>query len=405
MPIQLTLKFHLTINSSSRFSWFLIGLFCLCFTQNFAQSREELETERYRIIRHIEQTEKNLKTIRSDKKSSLAILENLETQISDKEKLIETIRQERALIDDDINTINTQKEANISELETLTLAYGKLAFLNYKNKLIKSKWSLILDAESLKEAIISWRYYKQMENFLAVQSKRIKTVKSNIFEADENIAGENATKNNLIEKETQLLAEIKEQAQEAKKEIDLLDNNEKKLRQTLKDQRSKRELLNQQIQDFILKSFSTYDDISRKLDKVNPFEQKRGFHIWPLEGGQVISRYGMQEHGEIAGIQINNLGIDIVSNDVNQVKSIASGTVVDINDSNPNDITIIVEHDFNYFSIYSHLEKVLVRDAQIISESQILGHLANSNNEHFRLHLEIRKGRETLNPIQWLKKN
>ncbi len=63
---------------------------------------------------------------------------------------------------------------------------------------------------------------------------------------------------------------------------------------------------------------------------------------------------------------------------------------------------VIVQHDGGYYTVYANLKEVLTGEGDEVSQSQSLGIMDNSGlGENF--HFEIRKGKDQLDPLEWLK--
>ena len=372
--------------------------------QNFAQTREELESERFLIINDIEITNKSLNKLTQSKASSIAELQKLENLIETKNKLILNIRTELNLIDEDLVNLENKRSIHNTSLDLLINEYGNLAFVNYKNQLVKSKWAVLLNSENLKDALVSWRYFKQLEKYISDQLQNIKKETSNLVMTDQDISQENIQKHDLLEKEKILLEDIEKQAEEADSIIKKLDKDEVILRANLNDQKNKREELNQAIQNNIIKSFNSKIRDKSDREEVNSFELNKGIHNWPVNGGEIKLHFGRQAHPLYPEIPIDNNGIDIVSFSDSYAKCIASGRVLKIETLNPGEKTIIVAHNQNYFSVYSHLNQVFVKENEYLDENHKLATLHKTREGSYKLHFEILQGQENLNPEQWLKK-
>lgn len=371
--------------------------------QLFAQSREDLENKRYAIIKDIENTERELKNIRQSQQSKVAVLENLKTQVVQKKKLLETIDTETEFINEDIRILDTLSISQKNKLQELTREYGELLFSQYKSSLSTSKWALILDTRNLKDAIIKWKYISQIEEYLASKLNKIKELSVTFDESQKKIVAEKSLKDSLDSDRTQLSDEIKADINQIEKELSLLSEDERLLVARLDSQKIAREELNTAIQELIIRNFSAYDEVSRQLDRVNPFEQKRGFHAWPVRDARIHRRYGLEEYSETAATRINNYGIEIVSTTDNFVKSIAPGKLKEIQKKPDGSFLIIVEHEYNYYSVYYPLEEVFVPLNTSIPAQHVLGSLQSTDDGTFAMQLEIRNNKEALNPVQWLK--
>ncbi len=66
--------------------------------------------------------------------------------------------------------------------------------------------------------------------------------------------------------------------------------------------------------------------------------------------------------------------------------------------------TIIVDHGDGYYSVYSHLEDVLVEVDQLVEMGNIIGSVGDSGSlEGAKLHFALFSNQQTENPQTWLR--
>ena len=64
--------------------------------------------------------------------------------------------------------------------------------------------------------------------------------------------------------------------------------------------------------------------------------------------------------------------------------------------------TIIIDHDFNYGTKYSHLSKFLVKKGDKVKRGQVIGHVGNTGKSTApHLHYEVHKNGKAVNPIYY----
>lgn len=53
---------------------------------------------------------------------------------------------------------------------------------------------------------------------------------------------------------------------------------------------------------------------------------------------------------------------------------------------------VLIQHDYNYYTLYAHMESVCIKEGQTISKSQTIGRMGNTGNSYgAHLHFELRK--------------
>ncbi len=129
----------------------------------------------------------------------------------------------------------------------------------------------------------------------------------------------------------------------------------------------------------------------------------KGKHPAPIQG-RVTALFGEKRKNKL-GITGKSTGITIASEGVQKVRAIFAGEVRYANYLYGYGNTIIIDHGFKYFSIISRLEKLLVKEGDIVHEGQpiaLTGDTATLMEDG--IYLEIRLGSKPLDPLLWLDK-
>lgn len=131
--------------------------------------------------------------------------------------------------------------------------------------------------------------------------------------------------------------------------------------------------------------------VERTLDHLNHFS-------WPLKG-QVISKFGPKSAG------LYNDGINIAAKEGEFVKAAEDGTVAYVgNELKGYGNLVIVKHSGGWITAYAHLKDSLVKRGQKLDKGQRLGTVGASGNVTSpQLYFGLRKGRDAMNPENYLK--
>lgn len=124
---------------------------------------------------------------------------------------------------------------------------------------------------------------------------------------------------------------------------------------------------------------------------------------WPVRGS-VVGEYGISTHPRF-GTQIRNDGIDIAAPIGTPVTSVAKGRVDFANDDYEGmGGMIVLNHGDGYFTVYGHLDAVLVSSGQEVQPGAVIGRVGDSGSMKGPiLHFEVRKGSAAQNPQTWLR--
>lgn len=115
---------------------------------------------------------------------------------------------------------------------------------------------------------------------------------------------------------------------------------------------------------------------------------------WPVKG-KVVKTYSAQARGK--------KGIEIAGRRGQPVKAASAGRVVY---SGSGLIgygqLIIIKHNKKYLSAYAHNRKLLVREGERVKIGQQIAELGSSGADRPKLHFEIRKNGEPVDPLRYL---
>jgi len=114
--------------------------------------------------------------------------------------------------------------------------------------------------------------------------------------------------------------------------------------------------------------------------------------VWPAQGS-LLAGFG----------QANNNGIDIGGKAGDAVLATAAGKVVYAgSDLRGYGNLIILQHNETYLSIYAHNQKLLVKEDQIVKQGQKIAEMGSSDSDRVKLHFELRRQGNPVNPVPLL---
>ncbi|MDR2710062.1 MAG: peptidoglycan DD-metalloendopeptidase family protein [Burkholderiales bacterium] len=114
---------------------------------------------------------------------------------------------------------------------------------------------------------------------------------------------------------------------------------------------------------------------------------------WPTQG-KVTSTFSEKA---------NFKGIDIVGNAGQPVVASATGKVVYVGSGlRGYGKLVIVKHNETFLSVYAHNREVLVQLGQQVKSGQKIAEMGNTDTDQVKLHFEIRKAGDPVDPMQYL---
>lgn len=135
------------------------------------------------------------------------------------------------------------------------------------------------------------------------------------------------------------------------------------------------------------------------------FEQAKGRLPMPVTGPAVIvSDFGRHAHKEFSKVEVQNNGIDIETSPGASAVAVYPGTVsmVIVMDGFHN--VVLVRHG-EYLTVYAGITDLAVHKGQQVTAGQALGRIYSdpADGNRTRLHFEVRREKEKLNPSLWLR--
>jgi murein hydrolase activator len=132
------------------------------------------------------------------------------------------------------------------------------------------------------------------------------------------------------------------------------------------------------------------------------FARTEGKLPWPVSG-KVLANFGDLR----AGGPLKWEGMLIGAPPGTQVRALFHGRVVYADYLYGMGLMVIVDHGDGYSSIYGHNEQLYCKVGDTVAPGDVLGVLAEQSGaqgSRGELHLEIRKGKQALDPRKWLRK-
>lgn len=338
-----------------------------------------------------------LKELQSEEGNYLSRLEQLEKNIAASETYLEMVQLQIDTVETTLDSLEDSLSRAGVELEKAQELMKRRLRNAYKSGEI-SKLQMLLTAKSPVELIQRIRYFQELNRY----DKRLaQKIRNTIESIDQKQLIEEKKKEQL----EVLLAEKQEEQEQ-------LVEEESSKRSVLKDIQTKKEAYASMVEeleaaqeelDKIIKLLETRKKRARELDRKAKvaFKKRKGKLFWPVKG-EVISKFGKVTHPVYKTVLMNK-GIDIAAKKGDPVECVAFGFVVHVGWMRGLGKLVIVDHQGGYISIYAHLDEIKVEMDQEVNIGTVLGNVGETGSASgAKLHFEIRKGAESLDPQQWL---
>jgi len=373
-----------------------------------AQSRQELEKQRLKIIKDIEKTSKALDNNKKTQEKNITQLKALEEQVSSRKSLINNLQSEVKLNE----KLITQNESKIQELRqrhaTLKDQYDKILRINYLKKLSNSKWSYLLSSESLNNLLVRWRYIHQFDQFTKQKMKEIQSLTGEIQLTNETIAQDREKNLKAMEQTTTNMKTLEKEQKEKDALVKKLALEEDKLKANLKNREKEREKLNVAIEKIIIAALEKAREKEKSDEKLvkkkevdnSGFAKNKGALSWPVSKGKITGAFGTHPHPTIKNVQISNNGIDFTLPSGDNVVCVYDGEVVGVTNIPGFKNMVIIKHG-SYYTVYSKLDNVIISKGQQIKRGQTIGNVEVNEEGVAEVHFELWKDKSKMNPQPW----
>jgi septal ring factor EnvC (AmiA/AmiB activator) len=319
-----------------------------------------------------------------------------------------------------INTEIKDSKQGITDLENeliyLKSEYAKIIYYAFKHRSSFDKMMFVFASANINQAYKRLKYIEQYAEYRKGQAKDIVTTQVNLKEKIETLNETNAEKTVLISMEEQEKQNLAVEKAEQENIVQKLQGKEQELKAKLKKKEAAKRKMQKAIQRIIEAEIRKARAAAKKagttskgfpmtpeaLKLSNSFAANKGKLPWPVAQGVITAQFGKHPHPVLAGIVINNNGIDISTTKGANSRAIFAGEVSSVAIIPGEGKVVMVRHG-EYLTVYSYMSEVFVSKGDKIILNQDLGVLINeAGKSKTQVHLEIWKGMTKLNPKYWI---
>jgi septal ring factor EnvC (AmiA/AmiB activator) len=428
------------------FRYILLFLFCLLIEVN-AQEKKQIEQKKAElsgIKKEIAELEAQINSRTQKEKESYATVENYSRQNFLLNKLINKLRTEEKVKEDEIAVSTGEIKKLEKEIKQLKENYSKYVLSIYKNGK-GSELAGLFDSKSLEQAMLRYKY---LQKFSESREKDLKDLKQNKeklitvktkLEAErkekEQLAGQKETEEKQLEVKLtegkKILSKIRTDKAELRKDLDakrsaevkiknlvsrLIEEAERKRKEeaarlaklekekaerTKAAVRTKTTAKSAKPEEVVTKKTVTSEeyDVDLSTSSFSSFAALKGHMNWPVSG-RITKKYGENRNSKLNTVTLN-YGVDIQASSDLSVKSVADGVVSAIDWIPGYGSIIIVTHKGDYRTVYSHLSEIHVKEGDKVKMGTVLAKVGESVDGSI-LHFEIWSSRSNQNPEAWL---
>lgn len=376
---------------------FLVLLLAPVTLSQTAQEQIQAQTkELERIKAELENKRNSIEKLKRQEKGILAGLSDLEEELELVNKLIKKMKiQERTLT----------KHISRRNLELLG---GELT-LKQKRELLALKLNqiyrygkfqetrLLLSSESPVDFLK--RYY-----FLEKLTQKNRELVSQVLDyISQTEKAKKELENTLAE-----LQKLKQDKQKEEKSQQQVLAQKERLLKNVRQEKKLQEEAYAQLEQSRLKIQKIIESLEAERTKApltlpeGVFAASKGKLPWPLKGN-ILATFGEQVDPKTKTVTFNP-GLLIGTEMGTLVQAVADGVVIYNSWLRGYGRFIILQHDSGFYTLYAHLDEVLVENETLVRAGDSIALAGDSGSlSGPALYFEIRQGKEQLDPLEWLR--
>ena len=369
----------------------------------------------------------------SKKKENIQQVELLKQQIRRRESLITNYSSQIEDLQDNITETSKDIDTQSEQVEKMKKDYALMLRKTYSSLALQNQYLFIISSSSFNDAIVRYNYLKRISDYRRQQAVALDQLIHELEGKKSNLEESKKKKLSLLESQNEQKAKLESEKEQTDKMISQLSDKEKKMRKYVEEKNKAAQALNNKIQKIIEEEIKLArrkaEEAARKkaLAEGKPqstsgnkgrtetilmspkdrelskdFADNKGKLPWPVAKGTIVGFFGKHEHSTLKGVYIENNGVDIKAADGANGRAIFNGSVVSVFTLPTTQTCIIVKHG-EYFSVYSNVASSTVKANDNVITKQNLGTLSTDKSDsQTKIHLEIWKGKDKLNPADWL---
>jgi septal ring factor EnvC (AmiA/AmiB activator) len=341
--------------------------------------------------------EKVRKSVNADieRRDKLSVqLRDAELSAQTARQKLEEIRAQRIESESSLRELEREKARRERELgaERSALA-GELrtAYVNGREEQLK----LLLNQEDPASFGRMLAYYGYFGRARADRIGRISDKLEHLALVHEKIAAENARLKDLESRQEQQVASLRSAQERRSRAVAAIDTQIKTRGGELK----RLEAQARSLEKLIAQLRKALENVP--VAKQAPFEPLRGKLPWPVQHGRVLARFGQPRAGGSMRWQGMLIGTDRGA----RVRAPFAGRVVYADWLPGMGLMIVLDHGGGYMSLYGHNEELFRKLGESVASGDVIGAVGDTGGHNQpALYFEVRRGREPVNPENWLKR-
>lgn len=445
-------------------------LLCLPWCGHAQNSKriKQMKQESTALKKQIADSENLLRNTKKDIKSQLKNLSVIDGQIVDQTKIVGDYQNEVETLGKDLTAKEAELKKLEQELTACKQKYRRAVLYLNRKRLLQNKWMFVLSAKNFRQMYRRMRYASDYSKYLRAQAETIKQKEEAVSKAREAVHAAKKEKDGLLSEAQGEHKRLETKKKERQGVISELNKKQSQLTTTIAQQKRKYANLNASIDRLIKQEIAAAEarrkkeearrkaaeekrrkeeararaareaaakknknakggnaTTSKKSSTSTPakstpryeeedatdrtlssgFAANRGRLPIPITGSYAITgRYGQYSVEGLSGVSLDSKGINLTGHSGTQARCVYDGEVSAV--ANVGGTYVVIVRHGSYYSVYSNLSSVAVRNGQSVKTRQTLGAVAGDGSGGCTLHFQLRKRSGStashINPLPWL---
>lgn len=372
------------------FLFFTLFLFLFTSLSAFSQSKAELEKQRKKLQKEIQEINQLLFQSKAKEKDLLIDLRDLNKRINVRDELIRTIDREIGELNRDIAKNEKQVAQLEGHLNALKKEYAEMVVQSYKSRAKQSQLMFLLSSESFLQAYKRIQYINQYAGYQKKQGEEITAETIKLQNLNDLLKEKKGEKQALVSENKEEKDSITKEKLSQEKVIKSIKQKEKEYTTKIKEKQREEDRIERELERIIREAIASSNKAANKTANVkgtkssgftltpeakdleNNFVSNKGKLPSPVEKGVIVRHFGKQPHPTLKGITIESNGVFFATEKGAPARSIFNGKVLAIQVLPGNKKAVLVQHG-NYISVYKNLDNVLVNKGDQVKTKQNLG--------------------------------
>jgi murein hydrolase activator len=362
-----------------------------------------------RLEKEIIQLQEKLDTQQSEESNLLDELEATEMQISLLRQRLSYLKRELKLRQDLLKKLTNELDQSLMVKDTLQERYRRRVIRTYKSH--QDDWMhLLFEADNINQLFYRVKYITAINQSDRKLFKHIQELMDKLKSQRTAIIDERESIRRNIEAQNQQEKELAALRNDRKNQLNKIRHDKKLLTQNLRDKEKSRDQLQVIIQNLQAQRQKRLAELERQRalrkapnEKITKFSELKGKMPWPVTG-TISTRFGRYKD-PVLNIYTENTGIEFRTAADADVAAVMDGLVTYVTWLRGFGNTIIIHHGEDFYTVYSHVDGIAVRENEYVESGQKIAVVSDSGSwDGHILHFEIWDAKSKLNPEDWLRK-